>query len=169
MRAAGYNEEKVVLLASADIPVLSMSCEIVADAMRRIGLKVDLQTMDYGTVAQRRGNRAPPNGGGWSAFINRFDGATLMNPGVALITRGNGTSGYFGWPDSPALEELYRAWLKATSQPDRIKVSRDIQLQMWRDATSFPLGQILLPYAFSNKIVGIQSGFPKFFNVLKST
>ena len=97
---AGYNGEKVVLLQSTDIAANSLSCEVVADTMKRIGMNVDLQAMDYGTLTQRRTSHRPTDQGGWSAFISRFDGITLLNPAVALITRANGDNAWYGWPTS---------------------------------------------------------------------
>ncbi len=165
LQEAGYKGERVVTLSSTDIPANSLSSEVVADILKQIGMNVDMQIMDYGTLVQRRSSRQPVANGGWSAFITRFDGATLLNPAVALITRGNGTNAWFGWPESPHLEELYEAWLRAEALPQKQAICRDIQAQMWEDATAFPLGQILLPTAYSNSLQGILEGFPKFYNV----
>ena len=165
---AGYAGEPVVVLSASDVPLISLSTEVVADVMSKIGLKVDLQVSDWGTVVQRRGNRRPVGQGGWSAFGVRFDGVTLLNPAVALITRGNGNNAWFGWPDLPRLEELYQAWLAAPDLAAQQAICRDIQMQMWQDAPAIPLGQVMLPFAFSRQLGGILDGFPKFYNVTKS-
>ena len=168
IREAGYGGEKVVLLASTDIASNSLSSEVVADVMKRIGLNVDLQAMDWGTVVQRRGSRQLIDKGGWSAFVVRFDGATLLNPAVALITRGNGEGAWFGWPRIPALEELYNRWLDAPDLDAQKATCRDIQATMWQEAPAFPLGQVLLPTAFSRRLTGVLDGFPKFYGVAKA-
>jgi peptide/nickel transport system substrate-binding protein len=166
--AAGYNGEKVVLLSSSDILMNNLSAEVIADVMTKIGLKVDLQVLEWGAVTQRRASRAPVDHGGWSAFTVRFDGVTLLNPAVALIMGGNGLKNWYGWSTSPRLEELCAAWLAASDLAAEQAVARDIQSQFWQDAPDFPLGQVLLPYAYSRRLSGILDGFPKFYNVTKT-
>lgn len=164
---AGYKGEKVALMASSDIPINELSAEVAADTMKKIGLQVDLQVSDWGTVVQRRANRKPVDQGGWSAFTVRFDGVTLLNPAVALIMRGNGAKAWYGWPTSPRMESLYANWLDAPDLASQQKAGRDIQSQFWNDAPAVPLGQVLLPAAFSRSVHGIPEGFPLFYGVSK--
>ena len=53
--AAGYKGEKVVMMNPTDMNELSTVTDVAADLMRKIGLNVDLQTMDWGTPIQRQG------------------------------------------------------------------------------------------------------------------
>ena len=46
---------------------------IGAEQMRRAGLNVDFQEMDFGTVIRRRTNQAPPDKGGWNVFFTMID------------------------------------------------------------------------------------------------
>ena len=55
---AGYNGERVVLLHTTDQPFHNMSSTVVADALSRVGMKVEDQAMDWGTTLQRRGSKA---------------------------------------------------------------------------------------------------------------
>ena len=64
LAAAGYDGRKVVLLQPSDYPTLSALAEVAADTMRRVGFNVDLQSMDWGTLVQRRASREPPEKGG---------------------------------------------------------------------------------------------------------
>lgn len=166
--AAGYKGEKVVIMASSDIPSNLLSGEIVADVMKKLGMNVDLQVMDWGTVTQRRSNKGSVDQGGWSCFMVRFDGATLLNPATALITRGNGEKAWFGWPTSPELESLYEEWLAAPDLAKQQAVADRIQLQFFQIAPAMTLGQVLLPTAFRSNVTGILPGFPKFYNVDKA-
>lgn len=54
IEAAGYRGEKVVLLAPTDFAVLKALADVGADMMQKIGLNVEYQAMDWGTVVQRR-------------------------------------------------------------------------------------------------------------------
>ena len=59
LEAAGYKGEKVVVLAPTDLPVLKAEADVGADMMQKMGLNVDYQAMDWGTVVQRRASQKP--------------------------------------------------------------------------------------------------------------
>jgi ABC-type transport system substrate-binding protein len=62
---AGYKGERIVVIAPTD--ALVAVSRIGAEQLRRAGLKIDYQEMDFGSVVRRRTNQAPPDKGGWNA------------------------------------------------------------------------------------------------------
>src|SRR4029077_10320265 len=54
---SGYAGEKVVFIAPTDYPVLNAECLVGADLLGKLGINVDLQGMDWGTMIQRRNNK----------------------------------------------------------------------------------------------------------------
>lgn len=54
IKAAGYQGERIVILNPGDFPSIAPLGEVTADLLKRLGMNVDLQTMDWGTVGQRR-------------------------------------------------------------------------------------------------------------------
>jgi peptide/nickel transport system substrate-binding protein len=62
--AAGYKGEKIVLLHAADHPTIAPLGDITADLLKQLGLNVDVQTMDWGTVVQRWTSKEPVERGG---------------------------------------------------------------------------------------------------------
>ena len=52
LKAAGYNGEKVVLLAATDFPVLKAMSDVVADMLQRSGLNVDYIATDIAGPVQ---------------------------------------------------------------------------------------------------------------------
>ena len=56
--AAGYRGEKIVLMAPQDVPNQKAMSEIAADTMRRVGMNVDYQAVDWGTILQRRTSKS---------------------------------------------------------------------------------------------------------------
>ena len=50
LAAAGYRGERVVVLAPADFPSIYALAQVDADLLKKIGMTVDLQVMDWGTV-----------------------------------------------------------------------------------------------------------------------
>ena len=110
---AGYKGETVVVLTPADYPGINPLGIVAADVMTRVGLKVDVQSVDWGTVVQRRSSRKPIDQGGWSAFVTFLNGTNNFDPAGQLGIRGNGDQAWFGWPKAPKLEEARDAWFAA--------------------------------------------------------
>ena len=55
---SGYAGQPVTLLAAQDIPSLKGWGDVTADLLKRLGMKVDLAAIDWGTVVARRLNKA---------------------------------------------------------------------------------------------------------------
>jgi peptide/nickel transport system substrate-binding protein len=165
LAAAGYNGERIVVLAPSDFPAIFQLGQVGADMLKRAGMNVDLQLQDWGTVVQRRASRSPPAQGGWNIFFTTLSGMSLFDPIGQLGLRGNGDAGWFGWPKAPRLEELRMAWLDASDLATQKAIARDIQLQAWQDAPFLPLGQLLQPMVHRRDLTGIVKGASKFYGV----
>ena len=148
---AGYKGETVAILAPADVPTLYTIAQVCADMLSRIGMKVDLQTMDYGTMIQRRTNRGPVDKGGWSMFFVWFDGVNRFDPASNLGITGT----YFGWPNVPEIDALREAWFDAPDRVTQRELARQIQLLVWRDVPFIPLGTYYQTTAYSRSLTGI--------------
>jgi len=70
---AGYNGEKIVVLAPTDAQGIRALSLAGTDQLRRAGMNVDLQEMELGTELRRSQNQAPPDKGGWNAFFTLMD------------------------------------------------------------------------------------------------
>jgi len=87
---------------------------IGADQLRRAGLNVDLQEMEFGAIVKRRTSQSPPDKGGWNVFFTLTDRSIPnIHPFGIPALRADGKAAYDGWPDSPRIEELRRDWLDA--------------------------------------------------------
>ncbi len=60
LQAAGYKDEKIVLMVPSDVPFLNAASDVAADMMKRAGMNVDYQAVDWGTAVQRRASKNPP-------------------------------------------------------------------------------------------------------------
>jgi peptide/nickel transport system substrate-binding protein len=168
LAAAGYNNERVVLLAATDIPSLNAMAEVAGDAFRKVGMNVDLQATDWGTVVQRLSSKAPVEQGGWSAYTNFVFGASMVNPAANNYIRGNGTAAMSGWPDAPKLEELRNAWLDAPDLGTQKTIARALQVQAFQDVPYWPTGLFFQATAFRRNITGVLKGFALFYNVRRT-
>lgn len=167
IEAAGYKGERVVVLEPTDHPVNSVMAQVGADLFQRLGLHVDGQAMDAGTMFQRRANREGLDRGGWSCFPSAVAGIDVLNPAVSFLARGNGPDAWYGWPTDPVLEALRLAWFDAPGRAAQAGVAEQIQRQVLAEVPYLPLGQILQPTAYRRDLTGILPGFAKFWSVRK--
>ena len=58
---AGYKNEPIVLLVATDVGITKSQGDVTADLLKQIGMNVDYQALDWGTVGQRRAKKDPPS------------------------------------------------------------------------------------------------------------
>jgi peptide/nickel transport system substrate-binding protein len=163
---SGYHGETVVLMSPSDRPVYSAVAQVTRDLFQSIGLTVDFQAMDWGSLITRRTSRSPTDKGGWSAFITALDGVTVSNPGGDFALRGNGAKAWFGWPTDEKLEQLRDAWFDATDLKSQKSLAEQIQRQGLETLPYIPLGQFFQPTAFRSDIKDIvKAMYPLFWGV----
>ncbi len=165
LAAAGYRGEPVALIVPTDFPNLKALSDVGADMLRRIGMTVDYQAMDWGSVLTRRARMDPVAAGGWSLFFTFGSGADLATPAAYLMMRGLGRASWFGWPTDPELERLRDAWFAAPDLPAQQAIARQIQLRVWETVPFVPLGQYFQTTAYRRQVRGVLDGFATFWNV----
>ena len=165
VKDAGYKGEKVAFMLPMDHPVSAPLGQVGIDLFKRIGLNVEVQAVDSGTMFQRRNSREPVEKGGWSVFPSMVSGLNILDPAVTSVARGNGLNGWYGWPESPEAERLRNAWLDERDPAQQKHLAEQIQAQAWSDASFIPTGQIFQPMAWRRTIDGVLDGFVKFWNV----
>lgn len=168
LAAAGYNGEPVVMIVQGDIPMISAAAQVVRDTLTKCGFNVDYQSLESGTVSQRRTSMEPTDAGGWSGFITFADSEYFLDQATNFIVRANGKKSWFGWPDSPRIEELNQQWFAATDLDAQREIARQIQLQAWQDVPYIPLGELQQRAVASASLSGFAPGFTKFWNVRRS-
>lgn len=151
---AGYKGEKIVVLDGVDIAPPHTGAVVVADLMKKLGLNVDLQAMDWGQEVTRRASKKPPEDGGWNVFATGWVGADMLDPTVNQGLRASGDSAWFGWAKDPKIEELRAAWIKATSMDDRKKIAVELQEEAFKSVPYIPTGMFMQKTAYRNNIKG---------------
>jgi peptide/nickel transport system substrate-binding protein len=152
-----------VMLVPTDFPTLNGLSEVAADTLRKIGFNVDAQSMDWGTLVQRRAKKDAPEQGGWNIFCTTWEGLDVSVPGSHQPLRGNGTDGWFGWASSPKREALREAWFAAPDQAAEKIIARDLQSLVWEEAPFVPLGLLRPPMAYRRSLTGVLTGGPALF------
>jgi peptide/nickel transport system substrate-binding protein len=169
LKASGYAGERLVLLHPTDQPFYNAMAQVLAARMTELGLNVDDQAMDWGTVVQRRASREPLDKGGWSMFPAAFPAVDYINPLAAPAARGNGAKAWFGWPDNANLERLHDDWMDASDPAGQAKLAEAIQQEVLAFAPYVPLGQYFPATAWRASLSGhLRGPVPVFWNVRKA-
>ena len=163
---SGCAGEKIVMLAATDRLVYSQMMQVARDLFVRLGLNVDFQPMDWGSVVTRRTSREPVSSGGWSCFITQIEGVAACTPGGSFELRGSGAKAWFGWPEDEELERLRTAWFDAPDLPSQKAGAAQVQARALETVPCIPLGQLFQPTAFRSDLRDIvKATFPLFWGV----
>ena len=163
--AAGYNGERVVVLAASTIPVIFAEAQVAADVLLRIGMNIDIQALEWGSVVARRASREPIDKGGWNIFFTYLGGIGNISPGPDIAIRASGADSWFGWPNDSKMEALRAAWFDAPDLVAQQKICRDIQQEFWQNPSYVPLGMYFQPTAFHSYLQDVRDGWPQFYGV----
>ena len=159
---SGYAGQRVVVINPTDFPTIGPLGQVTADMLRKLGMNVDLQEMDWGSVVQRRTSREPVDKGGWSIFHTFGSAPAYANPAVSALVRGQGAAGWYGWWSSPHAEELVGEWLAATDPAAQARLARQIGDLALEEVATVPLGRFFVKTAFRSSITGVLQGTSPF-------
>ena len=168
MKESGYKGEKVVVLYGTD-QALSPAAQVTIQQLKKIGVNVDVQSMDWASVASRRLKKEAPEAGGWSLFHTYggyFDAGTpLTNPWLSASC-GNSLP---GWPCDEELDKLRSAWLKEVDPAKRKTLADQVQVRGFETVPYVAWGQYFPVHATHGlkNTDAMKSGIPVMWNVEK--
>lgn len=159
LKEGGYNGEPIVLMHPTDNALVGAITPVVAQALRSIGMTVDMQSMDWQTLVARRAKMDPVSEGGWHLFPTFFTNIDLLNPvsNPSVNTKGR-NGGFLGWPEDAEIETMRDAFAK---EPDRAKqkqIAEAIQARVYDQVVHIPLGQNTLKAAYRDTLSGLVKG-----------
>jgi peptide/nickel transport system substrate-binding protein len=157
---AGYKGEKIVLLQATDTLSSNAPSLLAADLFQKLGLNVDIVTMDFGALVTRRASKEPPDKGGWNVFATGWVGVDVIDPATNQALRASGGDAWFGWPTDAKLEELRAQWLVAPTIEGRQAIATDIQRRAFEFVPYVPLGKYTTNTALRRNITGLISAPP---------
>jgi peptide/nickel transport system substrate-binding protein len=155
IKEAGYNNEKIVIIDATDQPIVHSQSLLTLDMLKKLGLNVELQAGDWGTLLTRRAVKEPLDKGGWSIFHTWLVGPDMLNPGVSYPLRASGANAWFGWPTDTKLEELRQAWFDAPDAAASKAAAIAVQQRAFEVVPYIPTGQFILPTAFRSNVSGV--------------
>jgi peptide/nickel transport system substrate-binding protein len=168
LKEGGYDGAPVVLLHSTDLYDLTNMAPVAKAAMEKIGMKVDMQSMDWQTLVSRRAKKDPPDKGGWNALITSTNAVDSANPLTSVFAPATCEKAWFGWPCDAENTKLRQEF---ADEPDPDKRREIISKFLQREAenpTHGFLGQYTTPMAVRTSVTGnVPSPVPVFWNIEK--
>jgi peptide/nickel transport system substrate-binding protein len=140
LKEAGYKGEKVVIMHPTDLPIFANIAPVTAQALRSIGMNVEMQSMDWATLLSRRTKKEPIEQGGWSIFHSNLSSLDLLSPvgNPNLDARANAS--YPGWTHDDEMEKLRDRYATAQTEEEKRDIAAAIQRRNYEQVIYVPLG-----------------------------
>ena len=169
LKEAGYDGAPVVLMQSTTLPVLTNVAPVTKAALESVGFKVDMQSMDWGTLISRRTKKEPADKGGWNIFHTFTVAADILNPISNTYMVAQGEKSWFGWPTDPEMEKLRDAFSKETDPVKAKALAKAVQDRAIETAQYGWIGQWYGPGAVRKNVTGwLKAPVPVMWNVDKT-
>jgi peptide/nickel transport system substrate-binding protein len=162
LKEAGYAGQKLVIINPSDFPDIGPLGQVTNEALKKIGMNVELRESDWGTVIQRRASREPVEKGGWSIFHTTGGAPAYGSPVTSPLVRGQGEKGWFGWWNSPKAEELAEAWVAASDPAAQARIADELGTLALSEVATVPLGQFYLQTAYRTSLRDMVKGVAPF-------
>jgi len=164
LKEGGYDGTPVVIMQPTDVAILSAFSLVTAQRLREIGMKVEVQAMDWSTLTSRRAKKDPVDKGGWNIFHTWWIGGDITNPVLATGMGGGGVKrAWFGWPDDPELERMRSAFARETDPAKQKDLADRIQARAIDIGTHGNVGTFFVPVAYRDNVKGLIKSPVQFF------
>jgi peptide/nickel transport system substrate-binding protein len=168
LREAGYDGRRIVFMNAADSPINNAATLTMAEAFGKAGLNMDVPSMDWATLTQRRNRREPPDQGGWNMFVTVANVLDGQNPLTNLYLASPCEGGLTGWPCDARLEELRRSWWEENDPAKRRAILDAVHARAYEVLPYINAGQFRTLAAHRTNVQGLrQTTIPVFWGVEK--
>ena len=155
LKESGYDGKPIVVMRPTDLQSIHKLPLVATQLLRQAGFKVDLITMDWGSLVARRSKKDPADQGGWNIFLTAWVGADIMNPLTSAPLGGNGEKGWAGWASDAELEKLRDQYARATTEADKKRIAEQVQVRATQVGTHAILGEYKNPAAVRKNVTGV--------------
>jgi peptide/nickel transport system substrate-binding protein len=155
IRESGYDGRPIVLMDPTDNPFLHAATLVLAQQLQQAGMRVDVQAMDFATMATRRPNRRPPNEGGWHFGLTFWNGLGASDPVGNVPMQASCDRAWPGWPCDERHQALIDAFPYAATAEQRSRILTELHESAYRVVPYLPFGQWFLPVAYSPRLNGV--------------
>jgi peptide/nickel transport system substrate-binding protein len=159
LKESGYDGTPIVLLQPTDPVIITKLPLVAAQLLRQAGFVVDVQSMDFPTLAARREKKDPPAKGGWNMFVTGAAAVDLADPVTSQLMNASCEKAMSGWPCDEELEKLRDAYARAETAQARKSIAEQAQVRAMEIGTHVPLGEYLIPSAARKNVRGFVIGY----------
>jgi peptide/nickel transport system substrate-binding protein len=153
---AGYHGEKIIVVATRELPAQGMLADVTVGALQSIGVNVDFQLTDFATLVARRMSKNAPDQGGWNMIHTAISGPIQSEPATNFnIDSGCAAATYFGWPCDATVEQLRSAYISEPDAAKRRAMLDDLSRAVWASLPAILTGEYFSPYAWRKNVVGL--------------
>jgi peptide/nickel transport system substrate-binding protein len=168
LKESGYGGEPVVVMAAQDIPHHKAWGEVTVDLLRHLGVNVDYNAVDWGTVVARRAQKKSPGQGGWHMYVTSLYGVDCVDPTNKFL-HADGNLAINGSAKSEAVETEISGWFDATTPDQEKAAARRVNRAALEHVVYAPLGWYLRSYTWRKSLTGVTQGpLPFFWGVSKT-
>lgn len=150
-----YDGTEVVILHPTDMDTVSAQPLVISDGLRKAGFNVNLKAMDWQSVVMQQSNQSAPDDGGWNIFATYATLAASGDPFSNTTIASNGAKAWAGWPDVPEIEELRQQFASTTDEEQRLNIAHEINELALDNGVVMPLGQFVIPAAYTSKLKNV--------------
>ncbi len=153
---AGYKGEKIVIIATNEIPSLGAMAQVTAGKLKELGVNVDLQRSDWGGVVTRRSKKDDPYQGGWHIFHTTAGGTSMHHPLTNFaVNTACGGGNWFGWPCDEEADRLRNRFLLATEEASKKQAVEALHKRLWEVQPFALTGQYYGPTFWRKNVTGV--------------
>ena len=152
LASSGYDGRPAIIMDPTDNVSLHPGALIAAETLRRLGMAVDLQAMDWSTLTVHRAQKS-----GWDLFVTNATVTGIANPLLDNYAK-QCEDAWYGWPCDRHIADLTRAWSLETDPAERDRIQRDLERAHLEQVTLIPVGQFQGNIAVRKTLTGIIPG-----------
>jgi peptide/nickel transport system substrate-binding protein len=155
IRESGYDGRPIVIMDPTDNPFMHAATLVLAQQLQQAGMRVDVQAMDFASMATRRPNRRHPSEGGWDFGLTFWNGLGASDPVGNVPMQASCDRAWPGWPCDAEHQALIDAFPYAASAEERQRILTALHESAYRVVPYLPFGQWFLPVAYSPRLSGV--------------
>jgi len=159
LKESGYDGTPIVMLQPTDLAVITKLPLVASQLLRQAGFTVDVQSMDFQSMATRLQRRDPPTQGGWNVFLAAWAAVDIADPVTAQLMNATCEKATPGWPCDTELEKLRDTYARAGTAQERAPIAEQAQMRAMEIGTHVPLGEYLIPVAARKDVKGFVIGY----------
>jgi len=146
IKESGYAGEKIVQVVPAELPAPNAMAEVARALFKDLGLNIDYQSMDWGTMIGRIQSKDPNVVKGWNVYCIAWAGLWPSNPGSHIPL--------YGSTPNPKMDALREAWFDALDLAAQQQVTGQMQMLGFTEPPYIPIGQYFIPHAYRTGLSG---------------